>query len=423
MTRHRIDVRALGELLPATIVAFALLPWIIAGGSAMPWRPALLDLEVYRVTVQDLLAGADIYLTRATEADLPFIYPPIAAVLMVPFGMLPSWLLQIVWTLLGLGAQWLVLKRCGVARGIAMSWAMVTLVLAVEPIRTTLGYGQVNTILMALVVADLIVRPGTRRVFPAGTWVGLAAAIKLTPLLFVAFLVFTKRWRHAFGALATFVVLTGFGALVLPAESAEFLRKVITGDMYGDPVYAGNQSLGALIDREFVGASGNPLIGLVGLAVGGVLALLATWVAARIWSTGDVETCHARRVWAIGLMGLATCLASPISWTHHHVWLVPLALGALGGAVPATLRVLSLLWSGWVAVCVPLGFLPYGEGREAHFDLLQRACVELTPVLSTVLIIWSFVWVLRGVDGASHAGSGDDTRADADAPAPRRAIA
>lgn len=384
------------EFGPALVVAFALLPWIIAGGDVFPWRPATLDLEVYRVTVQDLLAGKDIYRTRASIADLPFIYPPIAVLLMVPFGLLPMTALQVVWTVIGLVAQWVVLKRCGVQRGLPMAWAMVALILAVEPIRTTLGYGQVNTLLMALVVADLLPHPDRRRWFPAGTWIGLAAAVKLTPLLFVVLLFASKRWVHALGATVTFGLLTGFGALILPGETVTFINKVVTGSMYGDPVYAGNQSLAALADREF----GSVWAGLAFLALAGLLALVAVGVGARVWDRAGGETegqeRHANRVWVVGLVGMTTCLVSPISWTHHFVWLVPLALGALGSRLPRVVRWVSLGWCWWVALCIPLAFLPYGEGRELSFAWYQRVAVEVTPVVGVVLLMASLVWTLRG---------------------------
>ena len=98
-------------------------------------------------------------------------------------------------------------------------------------------------------------------------------------------------------------------------------------------------------------------------------------------------------------MGLTTCLVSPISWTHHHVWLVPLALGALAGGLPLVIRVASLLWSGWVALCIPLTFLPYGEGRELEFTWYQRIAVEVTPVLGVVILLLSLVWTFRGARG------------------------
>ena len=99
----------------------------------------------------------------------------------------------------------------------------MVVVLAVEPIRTTLGYGQVNTVLMALVVADLLPdrpqdvvlgRPdGLRGRLPQGTLIGLAAAIKLTPALFVVFAYLAGRKRVAWTAVISFLAFTAFGAI------------------------------------------------------------------------------------------------------------------------------------------------------------------------------------------------------------------
>ena len=144
------------ELLPAYLVALAILPWVISHGVAWPWQPSTIDLQVYVYAVQDMLAGKDIYATTTPFWNLYFIYPPIAAVLMVPLAVGPYWFWQLVWTFLLIWAQQSVMKRCGVPRGWVLGLVGVVVVLAMEPIRTTLGYGQVNTILMALVVADLL---------------------------------------------------------------------------------------------------------------------------------------------------------------------------------------------------------------------------------------------------------------------------
>jgi alpha-1,2-mannosyltransferase len=119
--------------------------------------PSTIDLEVYIYAVKDMLAGRDIYAT-VTPAPwkLYFIYPPIAAILMVPLAIGPYVLWQLVWTAGLVVAQQSVLRRCGAPRGWKLALLGIAVVLAVEPIRTTLGYGQVNTLLMALVVADLL---------------------------------------------------------------------------------------------------------------------------------------------------------------------------------------------------------------------------------------------------------------------------
>ena len=69
------------------MVALAILPWVIAHGVAWPWQPSTIDLQVYVYAVHDLLAGKDIYATSTPGWNLPFIYPPIAAVLMVPLAV------------------------------------------------------------------------------------------------------------------------------------------------------------------------------------------------------------------------------------------------------------------------------------------------------------------------------------------------
>ena len=156
-----------------------------------------------------MLAGGDIYASTTPFWRLYFIYPPIAAVLMIPLAVGPYVLWQVIWTAGLVWAQQSVLRRCGAPRGWKLALLGIAVVVALEPIRTTLGYGQVNTLLMALVVADLLPdAPGERRRIPRGTLIGLAAAIKLTPALFVVFLFLIGQRRAALTAVISFVVFT-----------------------------------------------------------------------------------------------------------------------------------------------------------------------------------------------------------------------
>ncbi len=110
------------ELLPAYLVALAILPWVIAHGVAWPWQPSTIDLQVYVYAVQDMLAGKDIYATTTPFWNLYFIYPPIAAVLMVPLAVGPYWFWQLVWTFLLIWAQQSVMKRCGCRGAGSSDW-------------------------------------------------------------------------------------------------------------------------------------------------------------------------------------------------------------------------------------------------------------------------------------------------------------
>lgn len=379
------------EFLPALLAALAIAPWVIQFGRADPWGPAMIDLDVYTLAVQALVNGQDLYAVRSPGYQLPFIYPPIAAYLMLPFGLLPKLALQLIWTALGVLALRLVLVRCGVRRGVTVAVLGVVAVLAVEPIRTTLGYGQVNTVLMALVIADLLPQTElTRRRLPRGTLLGLAAAIKLTPLLFVLFLLVLGRRRRqqarvGLTAIVSFAALGLLGLVLQPSGTLTFVKKVLTGDTYGNPVYVGNQSLGAVFARTWPQPSANPTAGgsdqgLGGLVAGAMIALVALYVARRLWHRGE-------GVLAVGVIGLATCLASPLSWTHHHVWLIPFAIGLVGSSLPRIVRCGGAAWALWNAVCPVLAFLPYGNNIELTYGPAQRLVANLGPLLGSAVLL------------------------------------
>ncbi|MBA3528443.1 MAG: DUF2029 domain-containing protein [Propionibacteriaceae bacterium] len=375
------------------VVALLILPYVIAHGKFSPWQPSTIDLQVYVAAVKDMLAGKDIYVTTTPFWNLYFIYPPIAAVLMVPLAFGPYILWQVIWTGGLIWAQQSVLRRCGVPRGWQLGLLGVAVVLAVEPIRTTLGYGQVNTMLMALVIADLLPEtPGERRRIPQGALIGLAAAIKLTPALFVIFAFLIGKKRVALTGIIAFGVFTAIGAILLFSETLKFWGGLSGGDTRtASPLYSGNQSLLGVFYR--LGDSSRTTT-LVGLGCAAVVALLSALVAAHWWQAGQ-------QVFALGLVGLATCLASPLSWTHHYVWVLPMAVavvrpgrarpglasGALRQELPRWVRVLAGFWVLWICACLPLAVLPYGGGRERHFTFLQDVVVNLGPALGVLLLV------------------------------------
>jgi alpha-1,2-mannosyltransferase len=175
----------------------------------------------------------------------------------------------------------------------------------------TLGFGQINRLLMALVLVDLA-QPDDRKWKGAG--VGLAAAIKLTPAIFVGYLVLTRRLRAAAVACATFAATVALGFLVLPAASRRFWfgGLFLNSERVGGVAYAGNQSVNGALVRLFGGVSqARPAWLAAALLIGGGGLLLAAWASRR----GEE------------LLGIATCaltalLISPISWSHHWVWVV-----------------------------------------------------------------------------------------------------
>lgn len=390
----RLGQHVIGFVLPF-VVALLVLPFVIRGGTIWPWAPQTTDLEVYVYAARDLLTGKDIYQTQ-TPLGLWYIYPPIAAVLMVPLVLGPYTLWQVVWTGLLVAAQNSVLGRVGVRRGWVLAVVSMCVVVAMEPIRTTLGYGQVNTFLMFLVIADLVpARPGQRRVIPQGMLIGLAAAIKLTPLLFLVFLLLLGRRRAFLFGTATFAVLTVIGAVVMWQGTVTFFTGLLGGDTKtSGPQYVGNQSLVGVTTRLLGAETTSTLLGLGIAAVVGLLALL---VGLHWWRRGE-------RGFTVALGGVATCLASPLSWTHHWVWVLPLgAAAALSTRLAPVTRVISGVLVLWVSVCLPLSLLPYGPGATDRYTALQQLVANAGPVLAVVLIVQlSFGVLVAQRDAASQ---------------------
>jgi alpha-1,2-mannosyltransferase len=179
-------------------------------------------------------------------------------------------------------------------------------------VRSTVYLGQINLVLLAIVAWDLL-RPAHRW---TGVGVGLAAGIKLTPLIFAPYLLLTAQFRAALVASATFAgtVLVGF-ALSPGNSRAYWLHATFaTPSRVGSTTVVGNQSLRGTLARWLGEAATVPWLGVATLL--GVAALL---VAAAAHRRGD-------EVLGTAITGLAAAAVAPFSWPHHWVWFVPLAL-------------------------------------------------------------------------------------------------
>jgi alpha-1,2-mannosyltransferase len=380
------------EFLPPFIVALIILPFIIQYGTLWPWHPSTIDLQVYVAAVKDMLVGKDIFATTTPFWNLYFIYPPIAAVLMTPLAFGPYVMWQVIWTGGLVWAQQSVLKRCRAPRGWKLGLIGMAVIIAVEPIRTTIGYGQVNTILMALVVADLLPDRSDRwRRFPQGVLTGLAASIKLTPGLFVVFDFLIGKKKAALWAIVGFLGFTAIGAIFLPQQSLAFWTGLAGGDTRtAGPIYAGNQSLLGVFFR--LAGGGGTRLTLVGLGVAGIVALLGAIVGSYWWRSGQ-------KVFAVALVGLCTNLASPLSWTHHYVWVLPMAAAVLVDRLPTWVRIWAGAWVIWICACLPLAVLPYAGGRERFYTPLQQLVANLGPVMGAGLVVALGIrLVLRSLD-------------------------
>ena len=177
---------ALPPLLAAGYIAGTQIP----GSVLWPWRPGMIDLEVYRRTGTLLLAGQDFF----SAEGLPWIYPAFAALFTVPFAVVPFELAAVTWLALCVAALAAILYRLGLA-GWRLSLATTLCILLVEPVAETLGFGQLAIFLVAAAVLDSMPGPRVlrRRILPEGWLVGVATAVKLTPAVVAAYNFFAGR--------------------------------------------------------------------------------------------------------------------------------------------------------------------------------------------------------------------------------------
>ncbi|GAA0794519.1 glycosyltransferase 87 family protein [Spirilliplanes yamanashiensis] len=214
------------------------------------------DLGVYRGAVRWWLLGeAPLYEFRYDGTEYGFTYPPFAAVAMSPLA-LTSWPVAVALSLAANAAVVVLLlrrlvlpllRRPGRHRPTAAVVAACA-VLVFEPVRDTFSYGQVNLLLLALVLADhRLLERGSRW---AGAGIGLAAAVKLTPAIFVLYLIVAGRRRAAAVAAGTAAAATALAALVAPGATREFWTSALwdTGRV-GDLAYVSNQSLRGALAR------------------------------------------------------------------------------------------------------------------------------------------------------------------------------
>lgn len=357
------------------------------------------DLMVYRFAAERLLAGLDLYSTGLTgnHTELLFIYPPFAAICAVPLALLDSSTVQWLWLLATVVALTYavvrMLKSLGMRAGGAR-YALAALLVGVtawlEPMRLTAALGQINLVLLVLVVGDLLT---TRRSKWSGIGIGLAAGLKLTPALFIVYLLVTRRIREAVVATGTFAATVGLGFALAPGDSVSYWLHGEFDDVNRishDPL--ANTSVGGLLLR----LHGSPKAATaVAMVVAGVAIVIAAWAYRR-----------GQSVLALAIVGLASAAASPFSWSHHWVWFVPLVvhLGYRGYVVGSRAAVAAM----WVMCTVVGGWIVSTVGGTPQAGILSLRAPgiwnDVLPgtyvVIFGVVLVAAAVWLGRLPDDA-----------------------
>ncbi|OBJ74888.1 mannosyltransferase [Mycobacterium gordonae] len=282
-----------------------------------------------------------VYADQTPDFPLPFTYPPFAAVVLYPMHFVPFGLLAFLWHVAIVAALYGVVRvsqrLIGTAadRRAAMLWTAVTI--WIEPLRSNFDYGQINVFLVLAVLWAAY----TTRWWLSGMLVGIAAAVKLTPAIAGIYLLGARRWSAALFSLAVFLFTIGVSLFVV-GDQARYYFTDLLGDAHrvGPIATSFNQSWRGAISR-IVGydAGYGPLV-LTALMITAVIAVLA-W---RALEGSDALG----RLLVVELFGL---LLSPISWTHHWVWLVPLMIWLIHGPLRERVAAKVFGW-GWLVLTV-----------------------------------------------------------------------
>ncbi|GAA4008801.1 glycosyltransferase 87 family protein [Allokutzneria multivorans] len=325
----------------------------------------LVDLQVYRAGGDAVLRGLPLYgpgfpYTTPALPDLPFTYPPFAALLFAPFGLLAWPSSMVVMTVIGalaLCGTCVVTARTAVplAKALPVGAGLAVVCVLLEPMRANITFGQINLVLMLLVVADCLL---PRTPWPRGLLIGIAAAVKLTPAAFVLFFLVRNQWKPILTAVGGFLGASAVAFVVLPSASVQYWTStVFRTDRIGDVRYGDNQSLGGTLARL---GTQSWLLVLV------VLTVAVTWfVAYRL---------RDKALLSLLVVATGALLASPVSWEHHWSWAAPAFVG---------LAIYAWQSRNWgITALGALALLPFalglyrfarrGGGVESHWTVTEH---------------------------------------------------
>ena len=296
-----------------------------------------LDLHIYHGSVRALFAGLDPY-TFSIDS-YPFTYPPFALLVLVPTA-LPLGIVEALWLLAGFAAiaYLAVLVTAHMPeqfrRDRTTKFWVAAALLASVAVRAHLDFGQISLFVIVATFTDALGRRGRPW---GGVAIGLCAAVKLTPLLFILWLLLVGRGRDAARALATFAACTALAWLILPVESAYYWGTAIRQtSRVGDLTASVNQSLHGVLLRSGLAGRTELVVWLIGAAAVGGYALVRTRALHR---GGHIAESAA-------LAGCASLVVSPVTWAHHETWVLLAAVFLVTtgrrGALVAGLAVLVL---------------------------------------------------------------------------------
>lgn len=374
----RVVIGAIAIAAAVTAVLLVLLTW-----RERIWMLEI-DFKVYNLAGRAVLNGTSPYDPATTDGFL-FIYPPITALLFAPLGLLSVDVGFAIWTfgtVLALqAAVWLAFGM--VAPDEPARRARFTLLAPVVAIPTAalvmhLHVGQIGALLMFLVFADLAGLTGRFK----GVAIGFAAGLKLLPLIFVGYLLLTRRIRTAGVAMVTFAATVSLGYLVMPGPSGEWWGHLMlnTGRMIPPGAAPFEQSLSGVLG-QLPGVLHERWLWLVLAILIGIAGLgISVWASRRGLEVAGIFAC-----------AVTSLVVSPVSWPDHFVWMVPgLALWLLWARRRrSTLHTtgVALAWLVMAAAGVLIFLLVVGVPELSLAQVEMRGALTALVVLNGVTLL------------------------------------
>lgn len=348
--------------------------------------------------------------------NLPYVwfaYPPFAAILFYPFAFLAFDIIHIIWFFISFVAVIATVWRCFTTlryqptlQLALFSFGVGIAALDIEAIRGTLWQGQINIVLMAIIVWDLTRAKGARL---RGWSVGIAAGAKLTAIVFVPYLVVTRQWRSATTAMIIAGISVIMGCLILPDDSKEYwFHAVFQIDHIGSLTHPGNRSIGGFLSTLWSPSPMPTGLWFSCALVAFILGLFAAWSASRAGNS----------VLAITIVGLSGCVVPPLAWGHHWVWFAPLLVLMLDktmrsyGAerwrsvvVTCGLMGAIFMWfSTWTyheVIRINVASPMYEEATASAFEHMPRAAKLVTtgepPVIYLIVVITTVITIRKSM--------------------------
>ena len=294
-----------------------------------------IDMVIYREGVKAFMAGGEVYSQPMMAGDiaLPFIYPPFGALVMVPLAgdwtpdaMAGDIMITLSNLLIGLIVLLLAFAlnkqrttpfvSSDVISVAALIWGIV---LIFEPVRLNNGFAQINIIIMVLSHSTL--SPQAPEVAAAGLADCVAAAIKITPGHVVAFLLRKEIADYHRGGLRghrnTNCRRYPMGrclGILLHQATVHGLRRRLWGrnrlPIQQLPQGCARAHVYFKEAMEFASSSTN----IIWLCLAIITVVLGGWLMVVLMKRGlNIEA------WLIN--SFIMLLISPVSWSHHWVWL------------------------------------------------------------------------------------------------------